>query len=77
MAGGSFHETFYGEDRSAKDRQAFVLLEIHEVLDVERRQGNVTDKAAGGDPAVVGRARSAAELGVGLDLARRVATWRS
>ena len=37
--------------------------------DVERREREFADEAAGGDPGVVGRPWAAAELGVGLDLA--------
>lgn len=46
-----------------------MLNEVREVLDVEGGQRGVADQAASGDPAVVGRAGSAAELGVGLKLA--------
>lgn len=46
-----------------------MLLEIGEVLDVERRERELANQAACGDPAVVGRPGTASQLGVGLDLA--------
>ena len=49
--------------------EAFVLGEVGVVLDVERGEGKPADEAAGGDPGVVRRPGTAAELGVGLDLA--------
>jgi hypothetical protein len=54
---------------SVDDFEPFVLGDVGVVLDVQRGGWQFADKAAGGDPGVVGRSRSSAELGVGLDLA--------
>lgn len=43
--------------------------EVLEVLRVERCQRQTVDQATGGDPTVIDRAWTAAELGVGLHLA--------
>jgi hypothetical protein len=50
--------------------EALVLHEVDVVLDVERGERQLADETAGGDPRVVGRPGTAAELGVGLDFAR-------
>ena len=54
---------------SMDELKALVLGEVGVVLDVERGEGKPADEAAGGDPGVVRRPGTAAELGVGLDLA--------
>jgi hypothetical protein len=48
--------------------EALVLGEVGVVFDVERRERQPTDEAAGGDPGVVGRSWAAVQLGIGLDL---------
>ena len=53
---------------SVDDFEAFVLREVGVVLDVERGERRPADEATGGDPRVVRRPRTAAQLGVGLDL---------
>ena len=48
--------------------EALVLGEVGVVLDVERREWQLADEAAGGDPGVVDGPGSTAEPGAGLDL---------
>jgi hypothetical protein len=67
---GSFHEVFHGECPHRTSSSSLVLVEVDVVLDVEGGERQVAGEAVGGDPRVVGRPGTAAELGVGLDLAR-------
>ena len=55
---------------SVDEFETLVLVEVGVVLDVEGGERQVAGEAVGGDPRVVGRPGTAAELGVGLDLAR-------
>ena len=56
-------------EASADELKAFVLGEVGVVLDVECGEGQLAGDAAGGDPGVVDWSGSAAESGLGLDLA--------
>ena len=49
--------------------EALVFGEVGVVLDVERGEGKPADETTSGDPRVVRRPGTAAELGVSLDLA--------
>jgi hypothetical protein len=43
--------------------EAFMLLEVGEILHVERREGELTDKTTRGDLAVIDRSRPARRCG--------------